>query len=1696
MTPRAAHRSSRHAARRGRLAGPWHPRRRGSALLLAVGVLAALAIIALTYSSTVRVERSASTAYASAVDYRAQADAVADEIGALLTADLFGQKIVTRDTPRWTDPLNPANFPPNQATPNVPLWPAMFEDGGFATYPKTDVNSATTTFRRGALTSAISGSASNVGNFGAVLFPDNPGPYTLGSPPPIAPKHESAFLASADPIDSSVPFGLNWDTWPQITNLRSAYRLHSGPDLGFSGQRFVWVRDDGRYADLAQFFLSRRARDLGADLADSAEYTTFGQRQSGAAGNIRRPFGVNQRVFAWQMPSIAEAYGNVGPTPNINSVDPVAPSSLDPTQARLQEALDQRFWADTDGDLRPDARWQTLDALDGRLGLRWVVAARIIDNSSRINVNTALDSGSVQDNAQPPSAQGFTPNVRDANNTVLPQDVAIRQTLAADGSPADVDLFRFLVQARLDPTLTTTTLAWPSPAGGGPLMRTNFLNQNNNPNDRPAWRAHLDRGLRATDLINYDGAQNQPASASGAFPAYDTSLNPAPRWRYTRLERAALYADFGLSGVALSGDVTAYGEQDEIDLRTYDGLNNDAILSRLEQALDFGYLPEQPSTLNAQRQIVATGPLRSAHPTALERAPGTPYGASPAAPVPSVAEVRDSVRRYLTTISGVADFSPVPVLNRATYPTPYAPDPTLANRPVFPDSAWRKPHTDDFAGPSPSAATPPSAAFREKAKAVQDVFASLVWALAPLAGDQPLIPGMSRATLRNPANLMQPAANVPASFNTGNALLNASAFSYGGGTIALDQTNVGDAPATAIGRATGEDMGAAYAVLRAAALAVNLADASDREPAGSVETPTVARLYNRTLLDGQTGQSPVTVPPGVIPLTVRFPQGDIVAADGTPHLGLLPPRFVGSPDGGVTLFGNERTLFLREVATFAVYEHPNARNPGGLGAVNPVTIDPANVDHHKGSIIAFEIGNPWPTDLATDAYTFRVQNERGFVQITLPSGSIPAGESRVFLWRTTQAVSGAGWDALVTSWRDTRLSLPPSGNGGVVDLSAQTPTVSVGGSAVATPSRVVFQDIITGGSGDRTTVAALILNTGSNNVLVDRMSPPVGSARSFPAALTGSVNIPAPPPPQPTIPGVQYQWAGRLARAWTLRRPTDSASVNPGNLRAGFPAYVVETRRANEAVGSDPSGSPGWHQTFLIGGAAVTGPPGVDKILESMDPDTKNYEEIGASGYKSLARDKGALPKLSSFQVFIPDAPLRSVAELGMLSAFCTMYVHSTASPPDLANLANLVNVTTNVAGTPSQPVPTSAAGGGFWLTLGEQLGNPAHLFRGVPAGGVGNGPATLSDPPSNPYLGALDLSGFVLESAGVAPPVPVYGGSNAPAAGMGAVVMDQGTLPAAMAVPLASRVFDAIDSRPRASDALARGVVNLNTAPLRVLRMLPWVSPWHGVYSLQFGGALRNAEGRIFQNTDRAAFLADYRDAVSTAFSNDPQGRATALNFRALRYTGEPTQPAPGATTLPSAGQIGARGLASLGETSLLTYWDLDANGGGSSLVQIGTPPSSFIAYEDFGTLAQPDTSAAINAGVPTSLTAGVVTPDGVLGLHPSVASTQQGATVAHDPINDPEQRLGVFRGMANAASVRSDVFTAWYIIRAYDPRAIAAIPLPTNRAPNANELASAMEQLTPVHESRWLVVYDRSNVRSPTDRPRVVMKVELPPK
>lgn len=339
--------------------------------------------------------------------------------------------------------------------------------------------------------------------------------------------------------------------------------------------------------------------------------------------------------------------------------------------------------------------------------------------------------------------------------------------------------------------------------------------------------------------------------------------------------------------------------------------------------------------------------------------------------------------------------------------------------------------------------------------------------------------------------------------------------------------------------------------------------------------------------------------------------------------------------------------------------------------------------------------------------------------------------------------------------------------------------------------------------------------------------------------------------------------------------------------------------------------------------------------------------------------------------------------------------------------------------------------------------------------------------------------------------------------------------------VPLALGVLDAVapidppkypgeqDNEQWRLTSPVMGLININTAPLDVLRTLPGLTPsaqmyrtisdptlkteWWGanVFSGTYTGLVTDADLGVpnldwlnatsaVNNPDVAATLTAYRDRtvarprVRSDTSVDSPGARLALSYapafnnpdvqRAFLdnlYTEIPVLPGQD-VSLPRT-QVsgvdalrGAPGFGSLGEV-LMASIDTDA------------------LRSDFPNIADmPHLSADFYARDGKNL--GVAgSGENAVSLSPQFNNGRSGNVV-----DDYAERLAMAAGIMNLTTTRSDFFAVWMLLQGYRESDVATL--------------RENDPLVPSFQKRYLMVIDRSNVVEPGDQPRIVLFREVP--
>lgn len=1579
---------------------------RGTVILLALAVLAVLSLVGVTYITIVRVDRDSAVATTKQQDFDRQVAVVIGRMRDILTADLFGNKNVPRT-------LKPGPL-------NDSFYPKFMEDGEYSDYPSTHI------FRSGI----------NANSFGtardARLDPQR-GTTDTRAATVIAPV-DDAWLASTEPIWDRNSIN-NTDRWRQITNLRATYEWSD------AGQE--WRRMDGRFVDLAQWFLN----PIDGRANTSLNLLAFGGDINGTGGG-RAPIGPlaalainpvtsqitnNTAVYNRQIAELDQIFGG---------------------NDRTLTGADERLWTDTDGDLRADARWTQLEELGNLYDRQWLVAARIIDASALVNFNTAIEF----------PHRGFLAQGPDADvpsGSVSPPRKAA-DLMGTGVTPADVDLYRLLTYNHGASNPSVYILP-----GTGTPGSTGSLELNNIATGS-SFANHLEEGLDIDRiLLTLNDLDINPTEPAVTNPIHEYFNEGAGyRWQalggsqnpLSRAQRQALYRY--ATGSATNRRIQTgqlYSARELLDLRAFWGTNNRAVTSKFEQYIDG---PESAGLLpSAAGAPVALGPLRAGEDPLQVR--------SFDSQTPNLEQLFFDRRKHLTPVNGVAAFSPVPALNNTpgniTTGAPAAKinfNQLAAFATEYSEATRR---LDDGNAP-PERLTDARTLLNQSA---QDIFSAFSWAIMPYATDKVL----SRELTANVAD-----------YNA----------HYGGGTNGTVQ-RLFTAPAvdSTIEAIRPDDVRASYALWKALSLTVNLIDAVDTNFAATpsaTEIPTAIRFFpgngpNQPLIP-QAGDSSLSLDPAL--------------RHGNLNITSLDARLVGGsgPDlGGITVIGLDRQPFLTEVATFAVYEAEGSmlfrgQNfiPGGTSA----TLDADDPTIEVGSIIAVELGNPWPDEINVSDYYIHIQSETdrdndNSIQLHLADGTptIPAGGSRVFFY-ATRSFGDDQWDAIVDLWEQTVTdelavtnAAPPfrlnnaRPIGTITDEDARTSDTSEI-LRLKDPAdfndgtrRIIFKDLADHAytaAGNASTIAVQLRRQVRINrtapfnqlqdILVDRLAQ--GSDADRPDKFFGALSpdntanntnelssveannifggrLGLPDDNQPRF----VPFIFRAAVHGSIRRPKALKVPNQGTFPYVFerPAdNLLEVYPSNaDLIDPDVNAEPYSQVAVLRPTTLLPRQTQGSIIVDDQNPPFPPEFVTETNG--NLARKLNifdsaeTLLTYPNIQLFVPDRPFDTVADLHLISSIAHLHIHHRNDNPR-TDPGPRLSSQNNRFSTARMPFNRTVDGQtAAWFTFSEQLGWDANFY------------ADTANSKPNPYALTLDPTRYV----------PAGDLSNPQTAGNSA------PLSPINAVPLALRVFDCFEAIDLPG-FLAQGRVNINTAPLEVLQTLPLIDPFND---------LPTTNPVLSANTpfSRGDLIAAYRDQTTLGSGlNFTVNRGRTLNASNLRTDELPR-------------------IAVPGELAIMGVWDTTDRFNPAPNTNQGT----FLEVA-----AAPSFGAGTNSAdsPPFELWSDGFSPNGD-PYNPT--DNLAYANTDLNPKGDAEERLALYRAVSNIVSTRSDVFMATFVLRAYDPDVVESIE--TDGSLNGALDAMADDRFRPDYETRWLVVFDRSNVRSPLDRPRVLLQVQLPP-
>lgn len=340
---------------------------------------------------------------------------------------------------------------------------------------------------------------------------------------------------------------------------------------------------------------------------------------------------------------------------------------------------------------------------------------------------------------------------------------------------------------------------------------------------------------------------------------------------------------------------------------------------------------------------------------------------------------------------------------------------------------------------------------------------------------------------------------------------------------------------------------------------------------------------------------------------------------------------------------------------------------------------------------------------------------------------------------------------------------------------------------------------------------------------------------------------------------------------------------------------------------------------------------------------------------------------------------------------------------------------------------------------------------------------------------------------------------------------------------------------RPSAYGSATRlvpGLININTAPVAVLRLLPLVSPARDAIDPNnaalndtwlFDGrfnADERAKVRWFQPADpvtgyRAPHLAPFNPAqrlwepfdlerrtwdvaatidayrwkianITRRFSNDSDD-AILINYRDDRELAQDRVPRSGRDdsllinveggALAQGGLRDGRGFKSEGELMALQIKRSDDPNARRRARGEGFTPNDAFSY-------QPDvensiTRLAHDGASNASMAIDSSTYKANRAIEHSMNPSALLEDAADQIADDYDEKLSIANAVLNLITVRSDVFCVWFIIHGYTPEDV--------------QVEDGFP-MTPSLARRYVMVVDRSNVDSPTKKPRIVMLKEVP--
>lgn len=1756
--------------------------RRGTILLMVVGVLALLSIITIVYVTLGRSDRVQSSAVVRTQRLNDQAGEVAEYLTRILARDMFSTYVEH-------DPSDPAGA---KTITRRELWD----------YGSTDPQMRSTILR------APAGASSSIYLFN----PEGSVPSDPPTPPilsnlsnlPIRRQPSDPFIAASEPSRIPIDVGAN-NLFPTVNDSDKWFRqlrdwAHisvispSGNPVNLVNLRDNFNIPPGFGTDNAQPRYTGMSQRLGL-FNQNGEMVT-GENNSppdevmlrGEGRTLERPVEI---PGGWNWDTNVQLnrpadWSNDQFTlfrPMVDSFDPGDPKHI------------TNQFADADGDGFADSRWcelvdisfqgatttptfpGTKPVITQNNDVRLFVAARVIDLTGLVNVNTAGDF------LDPPGDQVLIPP-----STSVPYDKAA--FLAAGASPADVDLRRLLMLT----DITHQYRALGTGAGG-----YSFFPQptSPSPNDPADYSLYGDNADDAT--LSGEGAFESLRLARLRLALPSTST--VPTLGTTPLDRAERVVGrfFAYEGVAAepmgaaragTNDLrigSLFGLDDELELRTFAGLNDPGTTSRLERVMGGRGTSNKYS------------PLRDTRPAEIERsgrdvAMSARTLAAPAANTPAgladralFAAIQD-VRSKLTTVSGARQF--------ATNWTPPLPPPTTV---------------------PPLPPLPPALSTDDQPRSIPKLLKDFEIGSDELVGGTtvPLDLENAYSLFETYASALAPYLEDPSNLRTWPTL----------------DAATGLRPAANVYDTLAYGASAEVALRAAAHMTVNFIDAVDHESAvGGAPDQHIPTALLMDFVD-PGNQTPPTLPVELDSPSLKRLTQAAGAGVGTSPLTKLAPAIQRASNQNLVVFGIEAQPVLVEAASFSVFcdtpersvVNGSTESVGGSIDIDS-RIDPSNADY-LFEILAFKLNNPSGETMTLSegpnlsTYYFEYAN-RFFLLEPAPGAAatpivLSPGETKVFycispdseaaaVERINNALTGASWgtpssitgpqfrDWITKQIGTDAVHIPLGRPDTMAQVSFPTLSGGFGGSThqlvdlhgeVASPltpalygqlgtprTRGVVnlwrQAILSPGE-TRTT------NNPLNDYLVDRLRDPRGPGLSISTiGTTVAALLPVPSRAKTDVPSTNSgDESGPVANLednrgsttveyGAIRRPSDEDFFVPAGAptrarRGMFPPYAIECKSDNFNVYPSQNGwerkdnFPGSGGTYTsTGGVSNTGWEELGQFWRATSatvPVILN-ETLAKKPIENVPTAAGGSPSTSPRTESSTTPPIDKVRSKKMLA------LAPTAAPTfkEYSDVAVEIRSLPSTGGGPAVKAMFSRASDMLSpLAIGPTLNPGAITWGSAPAVGdaradelegawltLGEAMAMASDyysPPAQRTFGVpnqkyLEFSEVTLSNFAREIPDKALANRVLPIARRGRLVLDDyvpfidRALPSTnyrefqgkdetigAGIPLALTLLDRFSPSlarlrngtaelssdiegPESLGRLIPGLININTAPLAVLRLLPLLAPDPQVAPAGGGtflkpwvqelpslapalGALPGGTAPTFTSLydlgnpddtfDIASTLLAYRDKSHVLTRPSlASGTAAVINLSGGSGRSNFTTTPPASANPRIQGLRQQRGFASVGEV-------LAAN--------LRQEDLTFVAPT--GNVAADRNNSIFRFGFDEARTE-------FDGLDPARFKTGTAAFGSSENGDTEAEATSIADAILKTITVRSDVFCVYFLIHGYTPEDVRVGKDP--KIP-----------MVPSLQRRYVMVVDRSNVttsdiKAPAGQrvPRILMLRQVP--